>query len=119
MAINPFVWDRPLDDLTKIVGMDDFARDVALMLKAQTNVAIFGARDTGKSTFISVLGRELALEHEADAPPYTMVRVDLKRALSIAAFISCVNPRAGGARTRDRVRLEGDQRRGPPRGAAG
>jgi hypothetical protein len=91
MAMNPFVWDRPLVDLTKIVGMDDFARDVALMLKAQTNVAIFGARDTGKSTFITVLGRELALEQEADAPPYTMIRVDLKRALSIPAFISCVN----------------------------
>ena len=91
MALNPFVWDRPLDDPAKIVGMDDFARDVALMLKAQTNVAIFGARDTGKSTFLTALGRELALEHEDDAPPYAMVRVDLKRALSIPAFISCVN----------------------------
>jgi|SRR5580693_1116794 hypothetical protein len=91
MALNPFVWDRPLDDPTKIVGMDDFARDIALMLKAQTNVAIFGSRDTGKSTFLTVLERELEIEHELDAPPYTMVRVDLKRALSIPAFISCVN----------------------------
>jgi hypothetical protein len=91
VALNPFVWDRPLEDPAKIVGMDDFARDVALMLKAQTNVAIFGARDTGKSTFLTALGRELALEHEADAPPYVMVRVNLKRALSIPAFISCVN----------------------------
>ncbi|HTW42849.1 MAG TPA: hypothetical protein VMD79_11090 [Solirubrobacteraceae bacterium] len=91
MALNPFVWDRPLEDPAKIVGMDDFARDVALMLKAQTNVAIFGARDTGKSTFLTTLARELAIEHEADAPSYTMVRVDLKRALSIPAFISCVN----------------------------
>jgi hypothetical protein len=80
-----------LDDPAKIVGMDDFARDVALMLKAQTNVAIFGACDTGKSTFITVLGRVLALEQEADAPPHTMIRVNLKRALSIPAFISCVN----------------------------
>ena len=91
MALNPFVWDRPLDDLAKIVGMDDFARDVALMLKAQTNVAIFGPRDTGKSTFLTALARELEIEHEADAPPYTMIRVNLKRALSIPAFISCVN----------------------------
>jgi len=91
MALNPFVWDRPLDDPSKIVGMDDFAREVALMLKAQTNVAIFGARDTGKSTFLTALDRELAIEQEADAPPYAMVRVDLKRALSIPAFISCVN----------------------------
>ena len=91
MALNPFVWDRPLDDPAKIVGMDDFARDTALMLKAHTNVAIFGPRDTGKSTFLTALGRELAMEHEAEAPPYTMIRVDLKRALSIPAFISCVN----------------------------
>jgi energy-coupling factor transporter ATP-binding protein EcfA2 len=91
MALNPFVWDRPLDDPAKIVGMDDFARDVALMLKAQTNVAIFGPRDTGKSTFLTALARELEIEHEADAPPYTMIRVNLKRALSIPAFISCVN----------------------------
>ncbi len=91
MALNPFVWDRPLQDPAKIVGMDDFARDVALMLKAHTNVAIFGPRDTGKSTFLAVLDRELALEHEPSAPPYTIIRVNLKRALSIPAFISCVN----------------------------
>ena len=90
MALNPFVWDRPLDDLTKIVGMDDFAREVALTLKAQTNVAIFGARNTGKSTFLTALARELAVAHEADAPPHAVVRVDLKRALSIPAFVSCV-----------------------------
>ncbi len=91
MALNPFVWDRPLEDPAKIVGMDDFARDVALMLKARTNVAIFGPRDTGKSTFLTALERELAIEHEPDAPAYTIVRVNLKRALSIPAFISCVN----------------------------
>lgn len=91
MALNPFVWDRPLEDPTKIVGMDDFAREVALILKAQTNVAIFGPRDTGKSTFLTSLGRELELEHEADAPPYEIVRINLKRALSIPAFISCVD----------------------------
>lgn len=91
MALNPFIWDRALDDPAKIVGMDDFAREVALTLKAQTNVAIFGPRNTGKSTFLTVLARELAIEHEADAPPHVMVRVDLKRALSIPAFISCVD----------------------------
>jgi len=91
MALNPFVWDRPLEDPAMIVGMDDFARDVALILKASTNVAIFGPRNTGKSTFLTSLGRELALEHEADAPPHVMVRIDLKRALSIPAFIACVH----------------------------
>jgi DNA polymerase III delta prime subunit len=91
MALNPFVWDRPLEDPAKIVGMDDFARDVALILKGSTNVAIFGPRDTGKSTFLTALARELAIEHEDDAPPHAMVRVDLKRALSIPAFIACVD----------------------------
>jgi hypothetical protein len=91
VALNPFVWDRPLDDPTKIVGMDDFAREVALTLKAQTNVAIFGSRNTGKSTFLTSLARELALEQEADAPAHTVVRIDLKRALSIPAFVSCVS----------------------------
>jgi hypothetical protein len=91
MAPNPFVWDRPLDDPTKIVGMDDFARELALTLKARTNVALFGARNTGKSTFLTVLARELASTHGEDAPPHVVVRVDLKRALSIPAFISCVD----------------------------
>jgi len=91
MALNPFIWDRPLDDPTKIVGMDDFANEVALTLKAQTNVAIFGPRDTGKSTFLTSLGRELAMEHEDDAPPFEVIRINLKRALSIPAFISCVD----------------------------
>ena len=91
MPLNPFVWDRPLEDPAKIVGMDDFAREVALILKASTNVAIFGPRDTGKSTFLTALTRELAIEHEDDAPPHAVVRVDLKRALSIPAFIACVD----------------------------
>lgn len=91
MALNPFIWDRPLEDPAKIVGMDDFAREVALTLKASTNVAIFGPRNTGKSTFLTALGRELSVEHEADAPPHLMIRIDLKRALSIPAFISCVH----------------------------
>lgn len=91
MPINPFVWDRPLEDLSKIVGMDDFAADIAMTLKGQTNVAIFGPRDTGKSTFLSVLRAALAVDHEADAPPYEMLQINLKRALSIPAFISCVD----------------------------
>lgn len=91
MALNPFVWDRPLEDMSKIVGMDDFAADMALTLKAQTNVAIFGPRDTGKSTFLTSLRNALAVDHEADAPPYEMLQINLKRALSIPAFISCVD----------------------------
>jgi hypothetical protein len=91
MPLNPFVWDRPLLDPAKIIGMDNFARHVALTLKASTNVAIFGARDTGKSSFLTVLERELVRKQEPDTPIYTTIRVELKRALSIPAVISCVN----------------------------
>jgi hypothetical protein len=31
-AVNPFGWDRPLDDPAKIVGMFAFARQIALTL---------------------------------------------------------------------------------------
>ena len=91
MAVNPFVWGRPLDDVSKIVGMDGFAREVALILKGQTNVAIFGPRDTGKTTFTTQLMRELAQDHGADAPPFTTIRVNLQRAFSIPAFTACVH----------------------------
>jgi hypothetical protein len=53
-ALNPFIWDRPLDDPSKIIGMEAFANQVALILKGQTNVALFGPRDTGKTTFTNV-----------------------------------------------------------------
>jgi hypothetical protein len=46
MALNPFIWDRPLDDPSKIVGMEAFGHQVALTLKGQTDVALFGPRDT-------------------------------------------------------------------------
>jgi hypothetical protein len=90
-AVNPFIWSRPLDDPAKIVGMDGFARDVALILKGQTNVALFGPRDTGKTTFTVQLARELERSHGDDAPPHTVVRVNLQRCFSIPAFIGCVH----------------------------
>jgi molybdopterin-guanine dinucleotide biosynthesis protein len=91
VAVNPFVWSRPLDDPAKIVGMDGFAREVALTLKGQTHVALFGPRDTGKTTFTVQLARELEREHGPDAPPHTVIRVNLERAFSIPAFIACVH----------------------------
>jgi len=90
-ALNPFVWDRPLDDPSKIVGMEGFARQVALTLKGQTNVALFGPRDTGKTTFTNQLAIELAQAHGADAPPFDVVRVNLQRVVSIPGFIGCVH----------------------------
>ena len=90
-ALNPFVWDRPLDDPAKIVGMDAFANQVALTLKGQTNVALFGPRDTGKTTFANQLALELGKEHGPDAPPFDVVKINLQRVVSLAGFIGCVH----------------------------
>jgi hypothetical protein len=90
-ALNPFVWGRPIDDTSKIVGMDAFASEMALMLKAQTNVVLFGPRDTGKTTFTTQLMHELVRTHGPDAPPHSVVRVNLQRAMSIPAFCACVH----------------------------
>jgi D-serine deaminase-like pyridoxal phosphate-dependent protein len=90
-ALNPFVWDRPIDDTSKIVGMDAFASEMALVLKARTNVILFGPRDTGKTTFTTQLMHELARSHGADAPPHEVVRINLQRAMSIPAFCACVH----------------------------
>lgn len=89
--LNPFVWDRPLDDPSKIVGMEAFANKVALTLKGQTNVALFGPRDTGKTTFVNQLALDLAKGHGEDAPPFDVVKVNLQRVVSIPGFIGCVH----------------------------
>jgi hypothetical protein len=90
-ALNPFIWDRPLDDPSKIIGMEAFANRVALTLKGQTNVALFGPRDTGKTTFTNQLALELAKAHGDDAPPFDVVKVNLQRVVSIPGFIGCVH----------------------------
>jgi hypothetical protein len=89
--LNPFIWDRPLDDPSKIIGMEAFANEVALTLKAQTNVSLFGPRDTGKTTFTNQLALELAKRHGDDAPPFDVVKVNLQRVVSIPGFIGCVH----------------------------
>jgi AAA domain len=90
-VLNPFIWDRPLDDPSKIVGMETFANRVALTLKGQTNVALFGPRDTGKTTFINQLALELAKSQGQDAQPFDVVKVNLQRVVSIPGFIGCVH----------------------------
>jgi hypothetical protein len=90
-TLNPFIWDRPIDDPAKIVGMEGFAHQVALTLKGQTNVALFGPRDTGKTTFTNQLALELAKRHAADAPPFDVVKINLQRVMSMPAFVGCVH----------------------------
>jgi hypothetical protein len=71
--------------------MDAFAHQVALTVKGQTNVALFGPRDTGKTTFTNQLALELAKEHGDDAPPFDVIKVNLQRVVSIPGFIGCVH----------------------------
>ena len=125
MALNPFIWDRPLDDPSKIIGMEAFAHQVALTLKGQTNVALFGPRDTGKTTFANQLALELAKAHGDDAPPFDVVKINLQRVVSIPGFIGCVHDamvghpvkqlrraaqrQIGAPGEGDRLRHQGDQ----------
>src|SRR5438309_6584932 len=71
--------------------MDVFAHQVALTLKGQTNVALFGPRDTGKTTFTNQLTLELGKTHGADAPSFDVATVNLQRVVSIPGFIGCVH----------------------------
>ncbi|MGH2888559.1 MAG: hypothetical protein ACRDL8_00270 [Solirubrobacteraceae bacterium] len=89
--LNPFIWDRPLDDPAKIIGMEGFAHQVALTLKGQTNVALFGPRDTGKTTFTNQLALELGKAHGPDAPGVDVIKVNLQRVVSIPGLIGCVH----------------------------
>src|SRR4051794_9393832 len=71
--------------------MTAFAERCALILKARTNVALFGPRGTGKTTFTGVLAHELGRDHGAGAGPFATLYVDLQHAFSLAAFASAVH----------------------------
>lgn len=88
MPLNPFIWTGPISDG---VAREEFTRHTALTLKAGTHAALFGPRGTGKTTFIGELAKELALEHEPDAPPWELIAVDLRRVISLPAFIGAVS----------------------------
>src|SRR3981081_3151987 len=88
--LNPFIWDRPLDDPSKIVGMDAFANRVALTLRGQTSVVRSGRRDPVKPAFTNQLALELARSHGDDAPPFDVVKVNLQRVVSLPGFIGSV-----------------------------
>ncbi len=87
MPLNPFVWENAIDDG---VARESFARETVMQLKAGTHIALFGPRGTGKTSFTLQLRGELARDHEADAPPWQMLRIDLRRAISVPAFIGVV-----------------------------
>lgn len=89
--LNPFTWYRPLETPNEVVGMDGFAREVALALTSRANIAIFGARGTGKSSFLTRLTAELETSHGKKAPPVKVIQINLETALSIPAFIACIH----------------------------
>ena len=89
-ALNPFTWTDALSDPRQVVGRDEFAERVALRLKAKTNIALFGPRGTGKTSFAVRLISELARRHGPDATPFDAVYVNLQRASSITAFITAL-----------------------------
>src|SRR6201993_4884951 len=94
--------------------MEAFAHQVALTLKGQTNVALFGPRDTGKTTFVNQLALELARSHGDDAPAFDVVKVNLQRVVSIPGFIGCVHDAMVGDPDK-----RGQRGRAAPRWAAG
>jgi hypothetical protein len=89
MPLNPFFW---VDALAPgdAVSRGEFTRRAALVLKAGTHAALFGARGTGKTTFVGQVAEELSRSHGSDAPPWDLVRVDLRRAISLPAFIGAI-----------------------------
>lgn len=90
MPLNPFMWTDALSDPAQVIGRDAFAEQAALRLKARTNIALFGPRGTGKTSFTVKLVNELAKQHGPDAPAFDAVYVNLQRASSIPAFISAI-----------------------------
>jgi energy-coupling factor transporter ATP-binding protein EcfA2 len=87
--LNPFVWSDAVDP-ADAVSRGEFTSSAAATLKAGTHIALFGPRGTGKTTFIGQLAAELAVDHSDDAPPWELIRIDLRRVISPAAFIGAV-----------------------------
>jgi hypothetical protein len=89
-SLNPFVWTDAVA-LPDAVSRQPFTSKLALDLKGGTHVALFGPRGTGKTSFLLELEGELAKEQSEDAPPWSMIRIDLRAAISIPAFIGAVS----------------------------
>ena len=88
LPVNPFIWTGAIDDY---VSRQPFTERVALTLKGGTHVALFGPRGTGKTTFLHELAAELGREHGDDALGWQAIAVDLRRAISLPAFVGAVS----------------------------
>jgi hypothetical protein len=85
-AMNPFVWDRPITDPRQALGRDQFADEIARILKEPTNVALFGQRGTGKTTFVYQLREALSRSQTAEQLTMRLLYVDLDLAFSWEAM---------------------------------
>ena len=88
-ALNPFIWTDAVA-LPDAVSRQPFTEKLTLDLKAGNHVSLFGPRGTGKTSFLLELESELACEHGADAPSWATVRIDLRSAISMPAFVGAV-----------------------------
>ncbi|MGH8956843.1 MAG: hypothetical protein ACRDVF_17715 [Microbacterium sp.] len=89
-TLNPFTWTDALPR-ADAVSREPFTEQVALTLKAGTHTSLFGPRGTGKTSFLLELKEEVSREHGKDAPPWSMIMIDLRRAISLPAFIGAVS----------------------------
>lgn len=88
MALNPFVWDKPLDGIGQTMGRDVFADEMANLVRAGTNLCLLGPRGTGKTTFTWQLQEALGRvdESEPDQVSMSMVYLDFDHAFSWEAL---------------------------------
>ncbi len=84
--MNPFVWDRPLTDPGQALGREQFADEIARILKEPTNVALFGQRGTGKTTFVYQLREALMRPQSTEHISMRLLYVDLDLAFSWEAM---------------------------------
>lgn len=88
VSLNPFIWTGAIEDS---LSRQPFTRRAVTTLKGGTHVALFGPRGTGKTTFLLELATEIGKEHGPDAPAWELVTIDLRRAISLSAFIGAVS----------------------------
>jgi hypothetical protein len=93
-ALNPFTWTDVVQS-DNAVPRQAFTERVALTLKGGTHVSLFGPRGTGKSSFLLEEVEELARDHGPDAPPWSMIIIDLRTAISIPAFVGVISAALG------------------------
>lgn len=87
MHANPFVWARPISDG---VSREPFTSEVVDVLLAGTDVALFGPRGTGKTSFLSEVS-SVVKDRRPRGEAWETLHIDLRSAISIPAFSAAVS----------------------------